>query len=156
MREWQQGLGKVMVLREAERSLSLTQPGVHSTQGHTGSFCSQDLTLPRPELTTETCGHPSTLSTDYRARQDRQAECAAPATATSSRFLGLVRNLSSTTTLSWAEQPRMLETLKGNCFAFQCSRSSSTTEPTPSPAPEQAHTTPNPCAGRAGLSTEGI
>lgn len=75
MREWQQGLSKVVVLREVERSLSLTQPGVHSTQGHTGSFCSQDLTLPRSELTTETCGHPSTLSTDYRARQDRQAVC---------------------------------------------------------------------------------
>lgn len=70
MREWQQGLGKVMVLREAERSLSLTQPGVHSTQGHTRSFCSQDLTLPRPELTTETCGHPSTLTTEH-IRTDR-------------------------------------------------------------------------------------
>lgn len=70
MRERQQGLGKVVVLREAEWSLSLTQPGVHSTQAHSELLCSQNLTLPHPELTTETCHHPSALGTEH-ARTDR-------------------------------------------------------------------------------------
>lgn len=93
MWEWQQGLCKVMVLREAEWCLSLAQPGVHSPQRHSGSLCSQDLTLSHPELTTETCHHPSPLGPEC-ARTDRLN--AAPVTASSSRFLRLVKSLSST------------------------------------------------------------
>lgn len=134
MWERQQGPSKLVVLREAEWSLSLTQPGVHSTQGHSRSFCSQNLTLPHPELTAGvTCCHPSPLGTEH-ARTE--AECAVPVTATSSQFLTGVSEefILYNNPLSWAEQLRTLETLKGNCFTFQCLRSS--TEPIPSPAPQ--------------------
>lgn len=130
MWEWQQGLCEVVVLREAEWSLSLTQPGAHRD--------SQDLTVPHPELTTETCHIPERARTDRLSVQPLHSHLLTISGLSEEKFI-------------LYNQPRTLETLKGNCCT-----SRSSTEPIPSPAPWQAHITPNPFAGRARLSTEGI
>lgn len=93
-------------------------------RGHSGSFCSQELTLPHPELSTQSRGHASPRGTESARTHRLRVQ-----PVTSSQFPGSGRNLSSTTTLSWAEQPRTPETLKRNCFT----RGTALSQPQPLP-----------------------